>query len=165
MKRFLSTNVNHAVVSTFDLFSIGIGPSSSHTVGPMRASRIFAKDLSELSLLSYVANLRIDLYGSLALTGKGHATDTAVLLGLQGETPELVDVPSIPTMIKKIQDDKKIFLDSSHEIEFDMEKHLLFHYRQTLPFHPNGMRFSAFNCSGDLICTNEFFSTGGQVWI
>ena len=135
--------VQHAVVSMFDLFSIGIGPSSSHTVGPMRAAKIFIEDLVELGALEKVAQLRCDLYGSLAMTGVGHGTPNAVLMGLEGETPEGVDPKTIISRVDAMYESKMLTLNGSHQISFQPDKHLIFHFNQSLPQHPNGMRFSA----------------------
>jgi L-serine deaminase len=154
-------NVQHAVVSTFDLFSIGVGPSSSHTVGPMRAAKIFIEDLIYLGILEKAKQLRVDLYGSLALTGVGHGTPNAILVGLEGDTPETVDTKSILPRINVMYQTKKLLLNGKHEIHFCPEKHLVFHFAKTLPGHPNGMRFSCFDKDGDLLATNEFFSIGG----
>jgi hypothetical protein len=103
-------NIKHAVVSTFDLFSIGVGPSSSHTVGPMRAAKIYVEDLFELGVLSKVVSVRVDLYGSLALTGRGHGTPSAILMGLEGETAEGVDTFSIGSRVEKIEQTSELFL-------------------------------------------------------
>ncbi|KAJ3323982.1 hypothetical protein HDV06_000958 [Boothiomyces sp. JEL0866] len=146
---------------TFDLFSIGIGPSSSHTVGPMRAAKIFVEDLNSLGVLRKVSQIRVDLYGSLALTGVGHGTPNAILMGLEGETPELVDAKAIKTRIDLIYKSNKLSINGTHPIDFNADKHLIFRFTETLPAHPNGMRFSCFDDQGELIATNEFFSIGG----
>ncbi|KAI1312676.1 hypothetical protein EDD11_002875 [Mortierella claussenii] len=151
----------HAVVSTFDLFSIGIGPSSSHTVGPMRAAKIFVTDLRDHSVLDKVASLRIDLFGSLALTGIGHGTPDSILMGMEGESPESVETSTIQSRLKAIDEHKALTLDSTNRIKFDPAKDLVFHYFESLPQHPNGMRFCAFDEKGDLLATNEYFSIGG----
>ncbi|KAF9979152.1 hypothetical protein BGZ73_005320 [Actinomortierella ambigua] len=151
----------HAVVSTFDLFSIGIGPSSSHTVGPMRAAKIFVTDLKDHKVLDKVASLRIDLFGSLALTGIGHGTPDSILMGMEGESPESVETTTIQSRLKAISDNKALTLDSTRRITFDPAKDLVFHYFESLPQHPNGMRFCAFDDQGDLLATNEYFSIGG----
>ncbi|KAJ1920841.1 hypothetical protein H4219_001078 [Mycoemilia scoparia] len=140
---------HHAVVSTFDLFSIGIGPSSSHTVGPMRAARIF------------VATIKADLYGSLALTGIGHGTPNATLMGLEGEAPETVPTDTVISRVQSMHDTNTITLNGTHRIRFNPEKDLTLHYYESLPQHPNGMRFSVFDKNGDLLATNEYFSIGG----
>ncbi|KAF9897592.1 hypothetical protein BX616_005304 [Lobosporangium transversale] len=153
--------VKHAVVSTFDLFSIGIGPSSSHTVGPMRAAKIFVTDLKDHKVLDKVATLRIDLFGSLALTGIGHGTPDSILMGMEGESPESVETSTIQARLKAIDEQKALTLDSTNRIKFDPAKDLVFHYFESLPQHPNGMRFCAFDDQGDLLATNEYFSIGG----
>ncbi|GJJ69675.1 L-serine dehydratase [Entomortierella parvispora] len=151
----------HAVVSTFDLFSIGIGPSSSHTVGPMRAAKIFVTDLKTHGVLEKAASIRIDLFGSLALTGIGHGTPDAILMGMEGESPETVETTTIQSRIKAIDEQKALTLDSIQRIKFDYAKDLVYHYFESLPQHPNGMRFCAFDEKGDLLATNEYFSIGG----
>ncbi|KAI9202814.1 serine dehydratase alpha chain-domain-containing protein [Polychytrium aggregatum] len=151
----------HAVVSTFDLFSIGIGPSSSHTVGPMRAAKMFVDDLSHCNALETVTKIRVDLYGSLALTGVGHGTPLAILMGLEGESPDMVDAKSITRRVKNIYNKNTLHLGGTHRVAFHPHQELVFHYRESLPQHPNGMRFTAFDKNGDMVATNEFFSIGG----
>ncbi|KAA1468759.1 L-serine ammonia-lyase [Dentipellis sp. KUC8613] len=151
----------HAVISTFDLFSIGVGPSSSHTVGPMRAGKIFINDLQELNLLEKVKTVKITLYGSLAATGKGHHTPQAVLLGLEGSDPETIDTGTIPSRYASIVNDKTLFLGGKHMITYDMDRDMLWRWDQVLKTHPNGIRFSCFDGNGDLLATNEYFSVGG----
>jgi L-serine dehydratase len=148
-------------VSIFDLFSIGIGPSSSHTVGPMRAARQFVLQLQQLNLLSSVHQIVVNLYGSLALTGKGHATDLAVLLGLEGETPEEVNPEQIPQIVEKIRSTQQLFLLKKHSIFFKESQHLFFQGDKQLPYHPNAMRFQAFDAQGKLLKTEVFYSIGG----
>jgi len=152
---------SHAVVSVFDLFSIGLGPSSSHTVGPMRAAFMFVTELQKKGILSTIKSIRAELYGSLALTGVGHGTPSAVLMGLEGETPRNVETESIEERVLKIQNNGKICLLKGHIVDFDYKKHLIFHMDESLPAHPNGMRFSVFDDKGDLIATNEYYSIGG----
>ncbi|KAF7725494.1 hypothetical protein EC973_009594 [Apophysomyces ossiformis] len=152
---------HHAVVSTFDLFSIGVGPSSSHTVGPMRAAKIFINDLKKHNVLDKVTTLRVDMFGSLALTGKGHGTPDAILMGIEGETPDMVETSTIGSRVQDIHTNKSIRLDGTHRIHFDPEKHLIFNYFKTLPQHPNGLRFCAFDKDANMIATNEYFSIGG----
>ncbi|KAI9288797.1 L-serine ammonia-lyase [Umbelopsis sp. AD052] len=152
---------HHAVVSTFDLFSIGVGPSSSHTVGPMRAAKIFIGDLKEANMLERVASLRIDMYGSLALTGDGHGTPDAILMGVEGEAPESVETSTIKSRVQDIHTNKSLRINGTHRIHFDPEKHLIFNYFQSLPQHPNGLRFCAYDKDTNLIATNEYFSIGG----
>ncbi|KAI0255797.1 serine dehydratase alpha chain-domain-containing protein [Lactifluus subvellereus] len=153
----------HAVISTFDLFSIGVGPSSSHTVGPMRAGKIFINDLLELGLLEKVEILKIIVrYGSLAATGKGHHTPQAILLGLEGRSdPETIDTGTIPLRYTAIQTNKTLLLGGKHRISYDMDRDMLWRWDQVLKTHPNGMRFSVFDENGDLLATNEYFSVGG----
>ncbi|KAI8377550.1 serine dehydratase alpha chain-domain-containing protein [Radiomyces spectabilis] len=152
---------HHAVVSTFDLFSIGVGPSSSHTVGPMRAAKFFVDDLKKHNILDQVDTIRVDMFGSLALTGTGHGTPDAILMGLEGEVPDLIEPSSTKSRIKDIYQNKSLRLNGSHRIEFDPEKHLIFNYFKSLPQHPNGMRFCVFDKAGNLKATNEYFSIGG----
>ncbi|KAL1919292.1 uncharacterized protein VTP21DRAFT_1985 [Calcarisporiella thermophila] len=152
---------HHAVVSTFDLFSVGIGPSSSHTVGPMRAAKIFINDLKRHQVLDKIHTMRIDLYGSLAMTGEGHGTPHAILMGMEGEEPETVDPSTIKPRIAAIHENNSLTLDGTHRIHFEPEKHLVFKFFESLPEHPNGMRFCAFDENGDLIATNKYFSIGG----
>ncbi|CAA7269281.1 unnamed protein product [Cyclocybe aegerita] len=151
----------HAVISTFDLFSIGVGPSSSHTVGPMRAAKIFITDLKELDLLDKVHTVKINLYGSLAATGKGHHTPQAILLGLEGSDPETIDTGTIPSRYDGILESKHLMLGGHHRISYDMDRDMLWRWDQVLKTHPNGMRFSCFDKEGDLLATNEYFSVGG----
>lgn len=148
-------------VSVFNLFSIGIGPSSSHTVGPMRASRQFILELQNLKLESQVHHLVVDLYGSLALTGKGHSTDFAVLLGLEGATPEGIDPNEVQPRVQKIRQNLKLVLGGNHPIEFNETTHLLFHGDKQLPYHPNGMRFTAYNAQNKILLQKIFYSVGG----
>ncbi|KAI9511535.1 serine dehydratase alpha chain-domain-containing protein [Russula earlei] len=156
----------HAVISTFDLFSIGgkFGPSSSHTVGPMRAGRIFINDLLEMGLLEKVSIGPIGRYGSLAATGTNellHHTPQAILLGLEGSDPETIDTGTIPSRYTAIQTNKTLLLGGKHRISYDMNRDMLWRWDQVLKTHPNGMRFSVFDENGDLVATNEYFSVGG----
>lgn len=148
-------------ISVFDLFSIGIGPSSSHTVGPLRAARKFVKRLQSLEKLPLVQSLKIDLYGSLALTGKGHATDLAVMLGLQGMAPETVDPNAVEDNIKNVRGHQSISLMGTYSVVFHEEKHLLFHREKTLPYHPNGMKFTAYDAQGKELLVKTYYSVGG----
>lgn len=148
-------------ISAFDLYSIGIGPSSSHTVGPMRAARIFMQQVISRNLLSGTFRVKVDLYGSLALTGKGHATDLAVLLGLEGETPEGVDPNLVHEKTAKIRSEKKITLMGSHCIPFNESTDLLFHREKQLPYHPNGMRFTIYSAAGKELLSLVYYSVGG----
>jgi L-serine dehydratase len=149
------------MISVFDMFSIGIGPSSSHTVGPMRAARRFLEDLQKKNLLEATHRIRVILYGSLALTGKGHATDSAIIMGLEGKIPETIDPDIIPCRIDKIKKTKKLYLFSNHFIPFDAEKDLAFIKEKRLPFHTNGMNFLAFDASGAELDSQIYYSIGG----
>ncbi len=149
-------------VSTFDLFKIGIGPSSSHTVGPMRAAERFVhRWLLDPGQLGDVARIRAEVFGSLALTGRGHGTDKAVLLGLEGHRPNLIDPDIIPATLERIRGEKRINLMGRHAIAFDEKRDLLMNKRQKLPFHTNGMRFSAFTADGTVIAARDYYSVGG----
>jgi L-serine dehydratase len=148
-------------VSVFDLFKIGIGPSSSHTVGPMRAARLFALRLQHDGLLPRVARLSCALYGSLGATGKGHGSDKAVLLGLSGHEPDKVDVESIPGVLAWIREQRAIPLPDGRTIAFDERNDLVFHRRETLPFHANGMRFVALDDAGAELANRCYYSVGG----
>jgi L-serine dehydratase len=148
-------------LSVFDLFKIGIGPSSSHTVGPMCAALQFVEILMGRGLLEQVARVRADLYGSLALTGRGHATDTAVLLGLSGERPATVNPDDVGPLVAEVRARQELRLAGRRAIQFHEVTDLLFHERETLPQHPNGLRLSAFAASGGLLAAETFFSVGG----
>ncbi len=146
-------------VSVFDLFTVGIGPSSSHTVGPMRAARKFVKQLESIN--APVVRVLSELYGSLGHTGKGHGTDVAVLLGLEGEQPDLVDTDSVPSRIEAIRQQQKLNLNGRQEINFANDKDLIFHRKKTLPGHANGMKFSAFDENKNLLLEKIYYSVGG----
>ena len=148
-------------VSVFDLFKIGIGPSSSHTVGPMRAARLFVSRLSHDSLLTNAQRVQAELYGSLGATGKGHGSDTAVLLGLAGHEPDSVEVDQIPEMLANIRQSKQLSLLGEHSIVFDESRDLVFHRRESLPFHANGMRLTAWDVQGTVLATRCYYSVGG----
>jgi L-serine dehydratase len=148
-------------VSVFDLFSIGIGPSSSHTVGPMRAARMFAGRLENEGLLTRTAALRAELYGSLGATGHGHGTPRAVLLGLEGASPRTVDVTSVDARVERIRATRRISLLGSHEIGFDADDDLVLHRRKTLPRHPNGMSLWAYDAEGGVLLKKTYYSVGG----
>jgi L-serine dehydratase len=149
-------------VSTFDLFKIGIGPSSSHTVGPMRAAARFVERwLQENGDLARTGRVRAEVFGSLALTGRGHGTDKAVLMGLEGHWPNLIDPDVIPDALARIRSTKRIRLGGTHEIGFDEKHDLIMNKRQKLPYHTNGMRFTAFDTAGAEIATREYYSVGG----
>ena len=148
-------------ISVFDLFSIGIGPSSSHTVGPMRAAQKFAQTLKDDNLMHRVASVKADLYGSLGATGKGHGSDKAVMLGLEGELPETVDTDSVESRLESIRSTRQLNLLGEQPIGFDEKKQLVMHRRETLPFHSNGMTFSAFDADNEELRKSTFYSVGG----
>ncbi|MCP5475047.1 MAG: L-serine ammonia-lyase [Rhodanobacteraceae bacterium] len=148
-------------VSVFDLFKIGIGPSSSHTVGPMRAACRFAGRLEEREVLDRCVRLRGELFGSLAHTGRGHGTDKAVLLGFEGSEPDQCDPDLIPQSLERIRASKRLNLLGKHEIRFDEKTDLVFNKRQKLPYHSNGMRFTAYDQHDDVLFTRDYYSVGG----
>ncbi|AZM59918.1 MULTISPECIES: L-serine ammonia-lyase [unclassified Streptomyces] len=148
-------------ISVFDLFSIGIGPSSSHTVGPMRAARMFARRLRNEDLLDRVASVRAELYGSLGATGHGHGTPKAVLLGLEGDSPRTVDVESADERGEKIKDGGRIRLLGEHEIAFSFDDDMVLHRRKSLPYHANGMTLWAYDASGAEVLSRTYYSVGG----
>jgi len=148
-------------LSVLDLFTIGIGPSSSHTVGPMRAALRFTERLAEAGALSRTARVEAHLYGSLALTGKGHGSDKAVLLGLEGETPEAVDVDAVPARIERIRATGVLHLRGGPEIAFTERDDLLFHRTESLPAHPSGLRFIARDATGAELLAKTYYSVGG----
>lgn len=148
-------------VSVFDLFKIGIGPSSSHTVGPMRAARLFVSRLAHESLLDATQRVQAELYGSLGATGKGHGSDTAVLLGLAGHEPDTVEVDQIPDMLDRIRQSKQLALLGQRGIVFNENRDLVFHRRESLPFHANGMRLTAWDAQGTVLATRCYYSVGG----
>jgi L-serine dehydratase len=145
-------------ISVFDLFKIGIGPSSSHTVGPMRAAAMFA---AALTAEPAVRRVRVELFGSLGATGRGHGSDKAVILGLQGEDPETVDIAAIPARLEQVARARSLLLDGRREIGFDPEEDLVFHRRKSLPLHANGMRFSALDGDGKVLEERFYYSVGG----
>ncbi|GAA3816624.1 L-serine ammonia-lyase [Streptomyces chiangmaiensis] len=148
-------------ISVFDLFSIGIGPSSSHTVGPMRAARMFALRLRNESLLNSAASIRAELYGSLGATGHGHGTPKAVLLGLEGASPRTVDVETADRRAEDIKAAGRIRLLGEHEIAFSFDDDLILHRRETLPYHANGMTLWAYDASGTELLSKTYYSVGG----
>jgi L-serine dehydratase len=148
-------------LSVFDLFKIGIGPSSSHTVGPMRAARLFAARLQESGLSDRVARITVMLYGSLGATGKGHGTDKAILLGLSGHEPDSVDVDAIAGIVEKVRANGDLSLHGSQPLKFDERRDLVFNHKETLPLHSNGMRFTAFAGDGAEIAAGTYYSVGG----
>ncbi|MFF0297164.1 L-serine ammonia-lyase [Kitasatospora sp. NPDC004614] len=148
-------------ISVFDLFSIGIGPSSSHTVGPMRAARMFARRLATEGLLDQVASLRAELYGSLGATGHGHGTPKAVLLGLENNSPRTVDVDQADVDVERIRAAKRLNLLGRHEIAFDPDTELILHRRKALPYHANGMALWAYDANGEVLLEKTYYSVGG----
>jgi L-serine dehydratase len=169
-------------ISVFDLFKIGIGPSSSHTVGPMRAARMFTARLASDGVLPGVARVKAELYGSLGATGKGHGSDKAVLLGLAGHEPDTVDVDAVPALLQAIREERRLTLGgvpasagaaaapaaaaearapAGPAIAFDEKTDLVFHRRQSLPFHANGLRFTAFDAAGAELTARAYYSVGG----
>ena len=148
-------------LSVFDLFKIGIGPSSSHTVGPMKAAAMFAKALAQDGMLAATARVEVRLYGSLGATGKGHGTDTAVMLGLEGLMPDSIDPDTIDARLKKIRKEKVLQLQGRHPIAFAEKSDVLFLRRETLSFHPNGVKFMALDAAGALLQERRYFSVGG----
>ncbi|MFD5558038.1 L-serine ammonia-lyase [Streptomyces sp. NPDC127068] len=148
-------------ISVFDLFSIGIGPSSSHTVGPMRAARMFARRLKNDGLLAHTAHLRAELYGSLGATGHGHGTPKAVLLGLEGESPRTVDVEHADERVERIKTEGRINLLGAHEIPFSFDDDLVLHRRKALPYHANGMTLFAYDIEGGTVLEKTYYSVGG----
>ena len=149
------------MLSVFDLFKIGLGPSSSHTMGPMRAAAAFCRELAVIGNLDDVTTLTVDLYGSLALTGIGHAIDRAILLGLEGDNPESVEVEGIEQRLTAIRRDRRLTLAGVWPIVFDEAEHLRFHKTEVLPRHTNGMRFTATGADGATILSRDYYSIGG----
>ena len=148
-------------VSVFDMFTIGIGPSSSHTVGPMRAARRFVQRLADKALLDRTAAVRVELFGSLALTGRGHGTDKAIVLGLEGETPEGIDPDLIDSRVEAVRGSGFIALRQERRIPFPLQESLVFNKREVLPLHSNGMRFTAFDVDGNQLEEAIYYSVGG----
>jgi L-serine dehydratase len=148
-------------LSVFDLFKVGIGPSSSHTVGPMRAARQFALRLSERGLVERVARVAVTLYGSLGATGKGHGTDKAVLLGLCGHEPDTVDVDAIAGIVERVRSSQELPLLGARNVGYDEKGDLVFNHRDTLPLHSNGMLFVASDAAGAELVRGTFYSVGG----
>ncbi len=148
-------------ISTFDLFKVGIGPSSSHTVGPMKAAAQFAHHLDSDQLTERCVRVTAELFGSLGATGAGHGSPGAIILGLEGETPESVDVPSINPRIAAVRDRGVLRLLGRRDIPFSYRNDLIFHRKKSLPFHSNGMRFSAYSQSGECLAARAYYSVGG----
>jgi L-serine dehydratase len=152
--------LTHEAISVFDIFKIGVGPSSSHTLGPWRAAQKFTRSLEERGHLDQVTSLRVLLYGSLAKTGKGHGTDVAVQLGLCGDDPVLVEVDSIQAKVDDIASMKKILLGGRHEVEFDSREDIEFLISESLPYHPNALSFLVTLSSGHNF-SETYYSIGG----
>ena len=148
------------MISIFDLFKIGIGPSSSHTVGPMKAANLFVSALSQQQLLTQVDRVQVELFGSLGATGKGHGSDIAVMLGLMGEQPQTTDVTAISQKIADIQAQNTLCLNQQHEINFVANKDLILNGRVSLPHHPNALTITAFT-GNDIVYQNTYYSIGG----
>ncbi|MFK8018032.1 MAG: L-serine ammonia-lyase [Gammaproteobacteria bacterium] len=148
-------------ISVFDMYKIGIGPSSSHTMGPMKAAAEFVIGLAERKELDRVAAVTAHLYGSLALTGRGHCTDRAVVLGLTGEVPETVNPDRVDATLEQVAANRELLLNGSHRVPFLPEDNVVFHYAESLPAHPNGMRFVATCDDGTILADQSFYSIGG----
>jgi L-serine dehydratase len=148
-------------LSVFDIFKVGIGPSSSHTMGPMRAACEFVTSLKRDGLLDATEQVAVRLYGSLALTGLGHGTDRAILAGLEGALPESVEPASIEATLERVRSSGRIRLLGEHEIAFDEPMQLLFMHHERLPRHSNGMRFSALGAGRKLLREEDYYSIGG----
>ncbi len=148
-------------ISVFDLFKVGIGPSSSHTVGPMNAARQFAQALDDLQLLEKCAGMTVELFGSLGATGAGHGSPKAIILGLEGESPETVVIDTIVDRVARVREHSELQLLGRHRIVFNYRDDLVMHRSETLPFHPNGMRFTAIDAQGEVLERRVYFSVGG----
>ncbi|MCA9193150.1 MAG: L-serine ammonia-lyase [Planctomycetales bacterium] len=149
------------MISVFELFSVGIGPSSSHSVGPMRAVRLFLQEALKLGLLPQAIRVHVVLYGSLALTGKGHGTDRAIVLGLSGQQPELINPDSMDDQLLVIDQQRKVRLLNQFSIEFHSERDIEFRRRERLPYHPNGMRFTLLGLEEQPLLSRIYYSIGG----
>ncbi len=148
-------------VSVFDLFKVGIGPSSSHTVGPMRAAFLFCQQLQHRGLINQTSTITTQLFGSLGHTGKGHGTDKAIILGLSGFQPDKIDPDDIDKILTEVEKEKSLSLTLTHAIKFNYKKHLKFHKRKILPLHSNGMRFVASDKDDTVLLSKDFYSVGG----
>ncbi len=148
-----------AAISIFDIFKIGIGPSSSHTVGPMKAAHAFAEELARLG--GAVSAVEVMLHGSLAFTGKGHGTDSAVILGLEGERPETIDPDSVEQRLRRIHAERRLAIPGVGTVAFDPKQQVIFNFEQELPRHTNGMRFRARDTAGELLLEEVYYSLGG----
>ncbi len=148
-------------LSVFDLFSVGIGPSSSHTVGPMRAAVQFAERLREEEILTRVRRVKAELFGSLGATGLGHGSPAAVKLGLSGERPEVCEPRDVGDLLARIREHGRLSLLGEHEIDFDEDEDLVLHRRKSLPLHPNGMTFTAWGEGEEPLSSHTYYSVGG----
>lgn len=148
------------MISLFDMFKVGIGPSSSHTVGPMKAGKQFVDDLVEKGLLDSVTRVAVDVYGSLSLTGKGHHTDIAIIMGLAGNEPATVDIDSIPGFIRDVEERERLLLaQGRHEVDFPRDNGMRFH-NGNLPLHENGMQIHAYK-GDEVVYSKTYYSIGG----
>ncbi|MFQ3191905.1 MAG: L-serine dehydratase, partial [Paraglaciecola sp.] len=148
------------MISVFDMFSIGIGPSSSHTVGPMKAAKKFVDELKKQTLLTNIDRVKCELFGSLGQTGIGHGTGKAVILGFSGETPETIPVELIDTILAKVVSSQKLQLDGHHSVNFPKDNAIIYHHKKTLPAHSNAMTFFAYQ-GDDMILEQTYYSIGG----
>jgi len=148
-------------LSVFDLFRVGIGPSSSHTVGPMKAAGRFAASLADTHVLGRVAAVKAELFGSLGATGHGHGSVPAVVLGLAGHKPDLVDPPSVRPLVEAVKAAHRLTLAGDHDIDFDPDTDVVLHRREALPVHSNGMIFTARDADGVQLCRRTYYSVGG----
>lgn len=148
-------------VSVFDLFKIGIGPSSSHTVGPMRAANMFIAQVMSYNLEDRIHSIKTELYGSLSHTGRGHGTDKAIILGLLGEEPDTVDPDRIPALLEQVEQTEQLKVNDDINLVFKLKKHLVWHKRKKLPLHSNGMQFTALDKAGNELLRKAYYSVGG----
>ena len=148
-------------ISVFEIFKIGIGPSSSHTVGPMKAAREFAEQLKNQHILPHITEIQVALYGSLALTGRGHGTDKAIVMGLCGEQPHTIDPDSIAEKLQNIRDNGYLDVLGSYRIQFHEAVNLLYYRQEVLPKHTNGLRFIAFAGKDNIAYSQTYYSIGG----
>ena len=148
-------------LSAFDLYSVGIGPSSSHTVGPMRAAKTFVDGLADAGLLPHVVRVQAELFGSLGATGHGHGSAKAVVLGLEGEEPATVDTDSSDERVARVRDQGVLLLAGKCAVPFDSDRDLVLHRRRSLPAHPNGMVFRALGSDGSVLVERTYYSVGG----
>jgi L-serine dehydratase len=148
-------------ISVFDIFKIGVGPSSSHTVGPMKAARQFALELALAKTPAQVARIQVTLHGSLAYTGKGHGTDSAIILGLMGCQPDTLDPDDVEGMLRTVHESTRMTVPGIGDIEFAPNDDLVFEYGEELPRHTNGMRFAALDADGNILLSEDYYSLGG----